>query len=356
MKKNKKINVENLNNRTKGAIFLVLYWLIIISLILLSDASGLTIKYFGDHKYLPFIFFNTFLLLNSVIIYFISKEINQTFLPKHSLLSNLFIFFIISMFTLGNIYSYILVPYGFISDTKQIRIIFAILSTLSIATVYLIMFIYFLYYKIGLKKSLYGALCATIVIFFLISFCYLSILRYVYLIILLFIIPVINDTFAYFGGNFFGNHKMCANLSKNKTWEGFFTGIIFSIITAIIFILMFFINAQSNLNKSILWSMYGWQINNICYDNFFYDGKWWVTIISSILILNIISPFSDLLFSKFKRVCQVKDFSNLIKGHGGILDRIDSLSLVFVSYFFISLIINVSLSNNLLQFVNICAY
>ena len=73
MKENKKINVENLNNRTKGAIFLVLYWLIIISLILLSDASGLTIKYFGDHKYLPFIFFNTFLLLNSVIIYFISK-------------------------------------------------------------------------------------------------------------------------------------------------------------------------------------------------------------------------------------------------------------------------------------------
>ena len=110
------------------------------------------------------------------------------------------------------------------------------------------------------------------------------------------IISYITDVFALFTGMKFGKHKLNERISPKKTTEGaiggWICGAIFSIIWAYIF-------------------------------KFFYFEPWIIILLS--ILLPIVSQVGDLIFSMIKRYYNVKDFSNLIPGHGGILDRFDSL-------------------------------
>ena len=112
--------------------------------------------------------------------------------------------------------------------------------------------------------------------------------------ILLMLIPIFTDTFAYFGGMLIGKHKV-TKLSPKKTWEGCITGLLVSTILSSIYY-MYFIGNTLTLNKVLI-----------------------------LILASIIAQIGDLFFSKIKRENKIKDYSNLIKGHGGILDRIDSL-------------------------------
>lgn len=102
------------------------------------------------------------------------------------------------------------------------------------------------------------------------------------------------DTGGFFGGKFFGKHKLIERISPKKTWEGFFVGW-----------LMGFLMSMSFL---FIWPILPPHL----------------TIITSIL-LAVAGQFGDLVFSSIKRFFQIKDFGSLLPGHGGILDRIDSL-------------------------------
>ncbi len=112
--------------------------------------------------------------------------------------------------------------------------------------------------------------------------------------------PMIVDISAYFFGSIIGGPKILPNISPNKTVAGFVGGIVVPIFFCVI---IFFKNSN---------------ISNIIFFSF---------------IFSIISQFGDLIESGFKRYCFVKDSSNLIPGHGGLLDRLDSIFalIIFVS-------------------------
>ena len=134
----------------------------------------------------------------------------------------------------------------------------------------------------------------------------------------------LNDAFAYFVGVFFGKHKMNERVSPKKTWEGFFGGVILtSIVTSgMAFILAAVDSGSHAILKGIL------------------DLNHWYHIIILSLLIPIISVLGDLVFSSIKRFYGIKDFSNVLPGHGGVLDRLDSIffacitAAIYISIFY----------------------
>lgn len=124
-------------------------------------------------------------------------------------------------------------------------------------------------------------------------------------LIYLVLIVTLTDSFAMIIGSLIGRHKCSPNISPNKTWEGSIAGTIVGSSIALIFYTN--IISSENLLKVLLLT----------------------------IVLSIIGQLGDLVFSKIKRENKIKDFSNLIPGHGGILDRIDSLIFVTLAYILI---------------------
>lgn len=116
----------------------------------------------------------------------------------------------------------------------------------------------------------------------------------------------VNDTVAFFVGNAKGKHKLAPRLSPGKTWEGTLSGIFMSLVCGI------FINLIFNHYINYKWAM----------------------ILG--LIIGVAAVIGDLIESMFKRSVSIKDTGELLPGHGGILDRFDSLIIVFpVMYYLI---------------------
>lgn len=127
------------------------------------------------------------------------------------------------------------------------------------------------------------------------------------IIIGLFILIWTNDTFAYIVGKSIGKHKLLERISPKKTIEGFLGGIVFAIFAGFL-ISKFFIQASPKFSqKSIMI---------------------WCSIA---LIVGVMGTIGDLIESKFKRIAGVKDSGKIMPGHGGILDRLDSV--IFVAPF-----------------------
>lgn len=131
---------------------------------------------------------------------------------------------------------------------------------------------------------------------------------------MIFVISMTTDTFAYFCGKFFGKTKLVPRLSPNKTVEGSIGGIIFTVLALLLYSnfvdFKFFESNALNVFFQIVFAVLG----------------------------SIISQIGDLFASGLKRTCKIKDFGKIIPGHGGIMDRADSIIFTAIYIYAVVLI------------------
>lgn len=130
------------------------------------------------------------------------------------------------------------------------------------------------------------------------------------LIIYLFLISIFTDTFAFIGGMLIGKTKLLESISPKKTVEGMIIGSLMGVMISVWFYITV-IDVEAS----------------------------YISIIITSLFLSILGQFGDLVFSAIKRYYGKKDFSNIMPGHGGILDRLDSIIFILLSFMFFMTII-----------------
>ena len=120
------------------------------------------------------------------------------------------------------------------------------------------------------------------------------------------LITIMTDTFAHFFGTKIGKNKLCPSVSPNKTVEGLIGGTFFGTFIGSVYFLTFF-NTEVGIFYIILTSLF----------------------------LSLMAQFGDLVFSAIKRKYGVKDYGNIMPGHGGILDRLDSILFAALAFTFV---------------------
>ena len=188
-------------------------------------------------------------------------------------------------------------------------------------------------FKFSLQKSLnnlIGFIYPSLLLMFLIIFNHIEEMGYVFskatdengllsvvILAIAFLIPFIADTFAYLTGTLIGGKKLCPKISPIKTISGAIGGVLW---TAIILVVLFLIFNSGTALSTVFSGI---------------NLTWWHILIIAI-IGSVACVFGDLFESYTKRKADIKDSSDILPGHGGILDRLDSFCfstpLVFIFF------------------------
>ena len=126
------------------------------------------------------------------------------------------------------------------------------------------------------------------------------------LIIYVLLATVLTDIGAYFVGIFFGKNKINPRISPKKTWEGFIGGVVIS--SSLSFLFAFIL---AYYKHPILEGVF--------------DIKHWYNILILSILLPLFATLGDFVFSSIKRYYEIKDYGKIMPGHGGVLDRADSI-------------------------------
>lgn len=162
-------------------------------------------------------------------------------------------------------------------------------------------------------------------------------------LVYMFLITVSTDVFAYTFGMNFGKHKMAPKISPKKSWEGAIGGTVVATILASCFALFYsdlfgFVKNIDVFNNAF--ELYEPALNGSLFSYICdFNGSKALEVVVVILITltsSIMGQIGDLVASKFKRDNNIKDYSNIFPGHGGVLDRFDSS--VFVSMYLLVII------------------
>jgi len=187
------------------------------------------------------------------------------------------------------------------------------ISLLAISLIFLCLLIPSIYDEKGKYTTRDALYLIGIILFLGIFFKLLLIFRLSdkWLLLYLILVAVVTDIFAYVIGTLIGKHKVMPKVSPKKSIEGCIGGAILGTAVGSIFYATVLVN----------------DINIIL-------------LIFMTLILSILGQLGDLFFSKMKRENEIKDFSNIMPGHGGILDRLDSITFIVYGYVIIYMILN----------------
>ena len=154
--------------------------------------------------------------------------------------------------------------------------------------------------KIGISEAISGGV---MVIYALFGLCSILMLRSsqsgVFVYLLVFVSAWMSDTGAYFTGVFLGKHKLIPDVSPKKTVEGAVGGIVICVLSFL---------------------LYGFIVRR-----FFGKSPDYLLLALAGLVLSVISMCGDLIASLLKRRYDVKDYGNIMPGHGGVMDRFDSV-------------------------------
>ena len=196
---------------------------------------------------------------------------------------------------------------GFYFDNIKLAIILAVMLYMIISV--------FLHGKYTYKEVYSSAFITFFITFF---FSALTKIRINYgkeAVFLVFIFAWITDTGAYFSGRFLGKHKLISKVSPKKTWEGSIGGVISAVVGALLYLLI--------LNKAF-------NIHNV-------GGASYIGMSLLAVIASVFAQIGDLAASSLKRDCGVMDFGIILPGHGGVMDRFDSVVFIapMVYYFFV---------------------
>ena len=123
-----------------------------------------------------------------------------------------------------------------------------------------------------------------------------------YVILIPFVLAFLSDTGAYFIGCRFGKHKLASVISPKKSIEGVFGGVGFAVVGMLLYcvLMQLIFKCQVNYGYALIYGVLG----------------------------SLAGVYGDLCFSVIKRQTGIKDYGNLIPGHGGVLDRFDSMLVV----------------------------
>lgn len=137
---------------------------------------------------------------------------------------------------------------------------------------------------------------------------------------------LMSDTGAYFTGMLFGKNKMNERISPKKTWEGFVGGVVF----AMVFVLTF----------GLIMAGTGHPIIKA------FDMDHWYFLLIVAALIPAVSQLGDFIFSSVKRYYGIKDFGKIMPGHGGVLDRVDSVLFASIVTSILIIIFNTGITNS----------
>lgn len=324
-----------MGSRIKVGLYLFGFIFLFLILGIFADKINNWTNYVPDYIKGPFA--GIIAILSLIPLYYASFEVTKIFFKKDRKLA--IIAFIITsllvlvfdLFICLNYYysKNLTVNYSDISCNTLALITFGV----SVFIIFVMLFIYFSIYRntkaFSYKDFWLGAFLQYFIYLVTLAFFYIVLVKSWVALTMLLIIVCGTDIFAYFGGSYFGKHLMCPKISPKKTWEGAGIALVATLVLSLIVLALFNIGQTKHSAFSCFISdKYPSAASTSSLD-------WFLASLMIIFLIGL-SMVGDLGFSIIKRKKGIKDFSNVLKEHGGILDRLDSLGSCMIVYMFIS--------------------
>ncbi|BAC44741.1 phosphatidate cytidylyltransferase [Malacoplasma penetrans] len=345
---------KNLKNRTVISVFIFLYYLIILAFAFLSDKSD-----YPEFAWIPSLSEKitgifAILLFFMVLIPFelaVFESLKLIF-HKHEKIPIIIIMILCSIvyiipllvYLIAQYFTTFLMPSNQEGETVSIQKSYYLIVLSSVGSLIVLIVALNIILKIYKKDSFKNVITINVlllvIVFGFIGFVFVALSKGWTVLLFIMISVMCTDVMCYLWGMFFGKHKMAKVISPNKTWEGAILGTITTVALLLVYCGLWQLDTKTYTVPILNWSFTrgSYVLETIISFATVNDYSSWLILCFLSVLLVIFSILGDLLFSYVKRKFDIKDFSNLLKSHGGILDRVDSLLMTSLVYFFYSLI------------------